>query len=174
MRHVMIDLETMGTTPNSAIVSIGAVIFDPRFNKVTKETFYKRLAWKTQGRYLCPDTKKWWSQQSPETKKGLRGKVQLEDALEALSDFLPQDCKVWGNGAGFDIVMLEDAYRECLIDIPWKFWNVLDCRTVKAIFESKRGGLNDNFTGVAHNALDDAIHQAKWVTMMWNKLGLKK
>lgn len=26
LRHVMIDLETMGTTPQSAIVSIGAIV----------------------------------------------------------------------------------------------------------------------------------------------------
>jgi len=68
----------------------------------------------------------------------------------------------------------EHAYRESLLDIPWRFWNVRDCRTIKDLFESKRGGLNDNFTGVAHNALDDAIHQAKWVTLMWSKLRLGK
>ena len=28
--HVMIDLETMGTTPASAIASIGAVVFEHR------------------------------------------------------------------------------------------------------------------------------------------------
>jgi len=39
--HVMIDLETMGLLPGSAIVSIGAVVFDPRLNRVSnKNTFY--------------------------------------------------------------------------------------------------------------------------------------
>ena len=30
LRHAMIDLETMATTQDAAIVSIGVVIFDPR------------------------------------------------------------------------------------------------------------------------------------------------
>lgn len=29
MKHVMLDLETMGNGPRAAIVSIGAVFFDP-------------------------------------------------------------------------------------------------------------------------------------------------
>lgn len=36
LRHVMIDLETMGTTPQSAIVSIGAIVFDPRYGRMSK------------------------------------------------------------------------------------------------------------------------------------------
>ena len=43
LRHVMIDLETMGKVPEMAIVSIGAVIFDPRYGEVSKETFYVEL-----------------------------------------------------------------------------------------------------------------------------------
>jgi len=43
--HVMIDLETMGITPDSAVVSIGAVVFDPRFNHVSSKTFYRELDW---------------------------------------------------------------------------------------------------------------------------------
>ena len=54
--HVMIDLETMGTTPESAIVSIGAVMFDPRTGKVgkaeTKYSFYAELDWDFQNRFI--------------------------------------------------------------------------------------------------------------------------
>ena len=57
------------------------------------------------------------------------------------------------------------------MEIPWKFWNVRDCRTVLDMYESKRGGFNKsgNRAG-AHNALQDAIYQAKYITMMWSKL----
>jgi len=170
LRHVMIDLETMGTTPSSAIVSIGAVVFDPRYGKVSEKTFYRELDWEDQRRAMCPDTLDWWGNQSEEAKSAMYGMDELEDSLNDLATWLPKDCKVWDNGATFDISMLEDAYRQYKIDIPWKFWNIRDCRTVLDMYESKRGGLGKKSGGIAHNALHDAIHQAQCITMMWQRL----
>lgn len=166
----MIDLETMGTTPQSAIVSIGAIVFDPRYGKVSKETFYRELDWKDQERHICPETTA-WKDQSAEAKAAHFGLDALDDVLKELAEWLPKDCKVWGNGATFDISMLEDAYRQYEIEIPWKFWNVRDCRTVLDMYESKRGGFDKtvNRKG-AHNALEDARFQAKYITMMWQRL----
>ncbi len=61
--------------------------------------------------------------------------------LQQLSDFLPKDVKVWGNGANFDIGILEHAYDQYQIEIPWEFWNVRDCRTIKDMYESQRADL---------------------------------
>jgi exodeoxyribonuclease VIII len=171
LRHVMIDLETMGTTPNSAIVSIGAVPFDPRQGKVSNQTFYRELDWEDQGRYICPKTTEWWKGQSDEAKAAHFGLDSLKNALNELAAWLPKDAKVWGNGATFDVSMLEDAYRQYYIEIPWKFWNVRDCRTVLDMYESVRGGFNKTVNGqVAHNALDDAKFQAQYIAMMWSRL----
>lgn len=170
LRHVMIDLETMGTTPDSAIVSIGAVVFDPRYGQVSKTTFYSELDWETQSRQICPDTSNWWTKQSPKAQAALDGLDDLADVLADFAKWLPADCKVWGNGATFDISMMEDAYRQLGIEIPWKFWNVRDCRTVLDMFESSRGGFNKAAGANAHNALHDAQYQAKHINMMWNEL----
>ena len=173
--HVMIDLETMGTRADSAIVSIGAVVFDPRLNKVgkrdTKMTFYTELDWEfDQDRHICPDTANWWSKQSVEARSALNGLDSLDTSLVELANWLPKDVKVWGNGAIFDIGMLENAYQQYGIPIPWKFWNVRDCRTVKDMYESARGGWDGKVGGVAHNALDDALHQAQYICKMWTSL----
>lgn len=171
LRHVMIDLETLGTTPNSAIVSIGAVVFDPRYGKVSKKTFYSELDWENQNRHICQKTREWWSKQSPEAQEALSGLDDLDTSLRELASWLPPDCRVWGNGSTFDISFLEDAYRQYGIEIPWKFWNIRDCRTVLDMYESSRGGFgkSTNRAG-AHNALQDAIYQARYITVMWNKL----
>lgn len=95
LRHVMIDLETMGKVPEMAIVSIGAVIFDPRYGKVSKETFYMELDWESQDRFICPETQEWWSKQSKEARSALDGLDELEESLIALAEWLPKDCKVW-------------------------------------------------------------------------------
>ena len=169
--HVMIDLETMGLLPGSAIVSIGAVVFDPRLNRVSnKNTFYMELDWESQERHQDPNTLHWWGSRSPIAKAALNGLEELTDTLTELAVWLPKDAKVWGNGATFDIGILENAYRQHGIDIPWKFWNVRDCRTVKDMYESSRGGFSKKSRGVLHHALDDAIFQAQYICDMWKAL----
>jgi len=95
--HVMIDLETMGITPDSAVVSIGAVVFDPRFNHVSSKTFYRELDWSDQRRFIDPETRKWWSTSTPLAQNALNGLEDLTDALTELAVWLPKDAKVWGN-----------------------------------------------------------------------------
>jgi len=172
LRHCMIDLETVGLTPDARIVSIGAVIFDPRYGRIDKKnTFYIELDHKAQtNRAMDKGTMEWWTKQSREAKKALKGTTLLEDALEELAFWLPEDVKVWGNGPTFDIVILEDAYHQCGIEIPWKFWNIRDCRTIKDLYESARGGWEKKSGGTLHNALDDAQYQAQYVIEMWRKI----
>ncbi len=173
LRHAMIDLETMGTKPDSAIVSIGVVIFDPRLNKIG-DKLYLELDWKNQDRVIDPGTKEWWKGNSKEAKKALHGTLSLEDALEEVAFFLPSDCKVWGNGATFDISMLENAYDQLDIEVPWKFWNIRDCRTINDLYEALRGGFNKATGGTLHNALDDAYYQVQYINMMWYKISNPK
>lgn len=166
----MLDLEFFAHVPNSKLVSIGAVIFDPRYGYIG-DKFYVELDHKAQkNRVSDPDTIAWWKKQSKEVKKALKGTTRLEDALEDLAFFLPDDCKVWGNGPIADIAKLEDAYTEYDIEIPWKFWNVRDVRTIKDLYESDRGGLEKAMKGTCHNALDDAYYQAQIVIKMWKAI----
>lgn len=172
-RHVMIDLETMGLTPDSAIVSIGAVLFDPRYGIDDFDDFYAELDWKGQKRTIDDGTYRWWhdpNKVSPAARKALKGSEELYDVLTELTLWLPQDAKVWGNGATFDITMLEDAYRQHGQEVPWKFWNIRDVRTIKDLYESARGGFDKKSGGTLHNALDDAKYQAQYVTMMWKSI----
>lgn len=169
----MIDLETMGTTSNCAIVSIGVVLFDPRKGVLKGGTFYSELDWKNQGRKIDKSCYyEFWKKQPKQVRKQLKGEENLEDALIRLSEFLPKGVKVWGNGPTFDISFLEHAYDSLLLDVPWKFWNIRDCRTILDMYKSKRGEIG--YYGFAdennHNALDDAINQARKVCEMWTEL----
>lgn len=42
MKHVMLDLETMGSGPRAAIVAIGACCFEPETGRIG-ETFYQAI-----------------------------------------------------------------------------------------------------------------------------------
>ena len=48
--HLMIDLETLATTPDAAVLTIGACKFDPR-GKDIHSTFYERIILETQEGY---------------------------------------------------------------------------------------------------------------------------
>ena len=164
---VMIDLETLGTTPDSAILAIGAVKFDPHTGE-QREQFYTVIEFEdADKRKISAATVKWWMQQDEDARMALvkpaSMAIDLETALVDFGNFLSPGDKVWGNGATFDISMLEHAYG---YEAPWKFWNVRDVRTVVDIASGLVDRNDTKFVGQAHNALDDAIHQAKYVSAM--------
>ena len=153
-------------------------MFDPNLSKLGRsslgETFYAELDWEWQDRSPCDSTIEWWSTQSQEARDALGGEDDLKEVLVGLASWIPSNAKVWGNGSTFDISMLEDAYRQHGLEIPWKFWNIRDCRTVVDMFETQRGGFGQNRKAASHNALEDAIAQAKYIMRMWRKLVFSK
>ena len=165
MNHLMIDIETCGTRPNCPVLSIGAVKFNMYTGEIGK-TFYAAIDPADAFNYGVPsgDTFKWWMEQSEAARSAaVGGRSKLPEALNSLTSFCSNwsDVEVFGNGPHFDMTILEYAYHRALgREAPWKFWNVRDCRTV-AMLAGKRAPKITG--GTYHNALDDAIHQAKWV-----------
>ncbi len=174
MNDIMIDLETLGNGSNSAVISIGAVLFDPYKNQVSAE-FECNIDVEDAMRYGQADgsTIAWWMNQSDEARSIFNDKhaMLLQDALIEFHDWLGANTSfhqraVWGNGASFDPVILQNAYKKTNLQLPWKYQNVKDVRTVVDIgrkvlsIDPKK---NKNSDRVPHNALDDARHQAQYV-----------
>jgi exodeoxyribonuclease VIII len=168
--HVMIDLETMGTRPNSPVVSIGAVAFQPWRQHKDGEVqlggivskFYEviDLAWSVRdGAVIEPETVIWWLGQGDKAREAItRRGIEPKVALQRFSDWLGpwEPMGVWGNGASFDNVMLTEAYRRAGIKAPWPFWQDRCYRTIKSLYPQ----VELVRMGEHHNALDDAISQA--------------
>lgn len=180
MKHLMLDLETLGTTPDSAIVAIGAVIFDP-FTKTFGPEFYQAVDLTSSSEFgrVDPETIKWWMKQTNEAKSVFTDKnaCSLEDALQSFSLFITShggnDVRIWGNGSGFDNVILAHAYRACKLALPWDFRFDRDVRTIVELGIETIGinpKTNQTARGVAHNALDDAKFQAKYVSDIYYAL----
>ena len=167
MVNVCIDIETLATTPDAVILSIGAVAFSTKDNSVDVENaYYSGAILPVQmARRVCPDTQKWWSTQNIEAyRAAFNGTVPLDTALKDLVKWGEKynNCYWWGNSPSFDMVILEDALRSYGMRIPWKFWNTRDLRTIKYL-ASRAGGKDypKPPQGEAHNALSDAINQAE-------------
>ncbi|EFA3721365.1 exonuclease [Escherichia coli] len=178
--HLMIDLETMGTNTNAPIVVIGAVFFDPQTGEIGPVFYIVISLTDAMNTGAVPDggTIKWWLKQSSEARAAiLTGQVKLKDSLSRFREFINEYSdekfvQVWGNGATFDNAILRTSYERLDIPCPWRYHNDRDVRTIvelgKTIDFDARTVIP--FEGVRHNALDDARHQAKYVSAIWQKL----
>lgn len=161
--HIMLDLETLGTTADSVILSIGAVKFNLT-GELDDACFYAVCSIGSQSRrHISGDTLGWWIGQSEEAQKVFTSpdKMPLEEALLMLKKWVDRDdYMLWSNGADFDIPMVNHALRLYDIEPLVKFYNHRCFRTLKNEYPSCP---KPPFIGAQHNALMDAIHQAQWV-----------
>lgn len=181
--HVMVDLETMGKKHNAPIVAIGAVVFDPATGSIG-ESFYKVVCLESSvnwGAVIDPSTVIWWLKQSSEARSAIVNDdaIPLQDALLQFREFVSDNvaggskkAQVWGNGASFDNSILRSSYDCIAEDYPWEYWNDRDVRTMVELgqaisFDPKT---TIPFEGSRHNALADAIHQARYVSAIWQRI----
>lgn len=171
-KDIMIDLETLGTVPGCAIVSIGAIGFD-EFG-VAERGFYRAIevgAWDEPGltaEGLLKDgghpqgTIEFWKRQSDEARAVFSdpGAVPLQRALSELARYISDhgSPRIWGNGADFDNPIIAVAAHKVGLDPKniWKPFNGRCYRTVKNQFKDVKLVRQ----GTYHNALDDARSQA--------------
>lgn len=172
----MIDLETLDTRPQCAVLSLGAVKFDPTNSSEPHSELYFKICVDDQhrlGRTTSDDTLEWWSKQDPKALEEAfdqTGSISVDDALRQLSKWIVGVDTIWGQGYGFDITILEDMYRSNNTPIPWQFWQVKDSRTLFGCCKTDpRKVLGQNNL---HNALADSYFQARGVQLAYKELGL--
>lgn len=172
-RHLMVDIETLGSRPGAAIASIGAVVFSPERVVAEFECTCQLEGQTEQGLKLDVSTIKWWMQQSDAARHAtfeVRG-PNLFTALTDLSAFATdhgvQD--YWSHGATFDLVLLNEA--SLILGAPQlvkDFRRARDTRTLYEITDVNPKTFMG--TGTAHNAVDDARAQALAVIESWRIL----
>lgn len=182
MRHYMLDLETMSTRPDGAIVAIGAVRFDAAD---LHEEFYINIDLQScldAGLKIDAGTVMWWLKQGDQARAALAQNPQhlnvallefskyLHDGLNPTKDLMA-NIRVWGNGSDFDNAMLANAYRASLLDQPWPFWGNRCFRTLKSEFDLVGAEMHTRI-GTHHQALDDAKHQARHLQAIVRKYNL--
>lgn len=179
MNHFMCDLETMSLADDGAIVSIGLVEFD--------ETSFGRNFYVNVDLQSCIDaglktsqsTIDWWAKQEQAAIDAWKvDAVPLLEALTRVNRYLElatgglSSVRLWGNGAGFDNVLLKKAYHVLEVDEPWKYYNNRCYRTMHNLFPLTEEETPPRF-GTYHNALDDAITQATRLQVICAKYGIK-
>lgn len=170
-KHIMIDIETMGTSCISAIASIGAVSFDMKGEIVSRYHMGVDLqSCVNAGLEIDASTVRWWLKQCKENQDrllALKTKTLKEALLGLFDSFAPlnnfKTC-VWSHGSNFDTVILENACKLVGVPVWWKYSNVRDTRTLFDVANYRyisKGG---------HDALDDAMNQANAVVDAYKQL----
>lgn len=178
MKHVMLDLETMGTEPGAPVVAIGACRFEMDDDSAITDCFHQAISLQScmdAGLSPSASTITWWLTNEEITPQARAifadGAMNLHPALGGFATWYYQDdCEIWGNSAAFDLGVLAAAYKAAGQRTPWGFWNERCYRTVKNL--PKAIDIKLERLGTHHNALDDAISQAHHLRAIWKTLGL--
>ena len=160
--HVVVDIETLGTIPGAPIVQIAAVAFALGASEDEWELFevkvdVRSLIYKDG---ISFDT----------LVDEVFGEAERLDTASALNSFhrwlgFTYTKTLWGNGAAFDNELLKAALLQyCCIREPWNFRIDRCFRTVKNLYKEQVP--EPHFIGTKHNALDDAMHQARWLNQI--------
>ena len=172
--HATIDLETIDTRPQSTVLSLGGVKFNPFDDSEPHSEMYFKIQIDDQdrlGRTASDDTIEWWTKQDPKIMEEAfdqEGAITVEEALSKINKFCVGVDILWGQGYGFDYTIMEDMYRSLGKPIPYNFWQVRDSRTLFSVCkEDPRKKIQNDL----HNALADAYYQSKAIQMAYKELG---
>ena len=171
---LMVDIETLGTKSYALILSVAIV----EFNMITGEigdNIYLKISindsllndFKIEG-----DTLIWWMNQDKDAKIVFDNKNSFKcvDALTHITKFIlnKEYLKIWGNSARFDLGLLQNYYNKFNMNIPWKYGNERDVRTLVDFYPDIKKELV--FDGIKHDALADCLHQIKYCSLIYNKI----
>jgi len=180
MIDIMIDLETAGLTPDGAILSIGAVKVGLD-QQTLGETFYMNVDMQScldKGMHAKGSVFEFWMRQPEEARARLFDPkpVHLHFMLTAFGSWVYRDTgkniRVWGNGVNFDIGILRSAYEYSNVKVPWHFREERDMRTLVMVGKGKGIPMPKvDREGPKHDALSDALYQARIIMHMWKHLG---
>ena len=167
MIRMHVDLETLGTQPNSLVLAIGlAAVCDERGLVDSTVIYPSRID--QQFRHISPDTVTWWMSQPQEAKDltfvEMDNQSSVHGALDRLRWFWKDTgCEeAWGNGPTMDIAILEDLAFDFSDSVPWTFRQVRCLRTLAMLAPE----VDRIRPVVAHSAQHDAIAQGLWAKGM--------
>ena len=174
----MLDLETLSTRYDAAVISVGVAIFND-------EKTIASAGWAIEPAsihgHIDPKTIFWWTQQGEAAREfSFTGKFTDATVAFELKTLLSQHNvdEVWSKDPHFDHVILESWWarvkaRAPVGDFPVHYRSPRAFRTLEA--EALRSGFDESewaqWNYVAHNPIDDAMTQARAVIKMRQLMG---
>jgi len=172
MADLMIDLEGLGTGPDTTILTIAAQSFDPLGHGYYDRFYYARIELESQtDRNVEQGTIDWWATQPLAAKDeafGEEGRIPLDQALDELGKLIWQSKRIWAQGPTYDMNILEHAYKSYGKALPWQFYAVRDSRTVFGLWPEMPK------PPTSHHALEDCRRQIDLLQLTLRHLNVKE
>ena len=174
--HVMLDIETLATTPDAVVMSVGVVKFDPHSG-----TPYSKTLWRPdidqqteRDRHVSESTLEWWSklpQHIQDDAFSEDGRIPVTEFMKELNRYCVGADKIWCQGPQFDMLILENLYIQWGHHFGWQFWQIMDCRTLFQLMPvDPRKAIQQDL----HSADADAYYQAIGVQQCYEHFGITK
>ena len=178
-RDVMIDLETLATSPDAVVLTIAGIRFSSSKNyesitdPFSMDYFYCRVDTESQiDRFIDNETLSWWAKQDQfvcEEAFSPIDRMSISDAMTAFNQWAAGADRYWANGAAFDFPILETCNRDLGLNSPWRYWQAMDARTVYKLVPNYSGP-----TQSKHHALYDCLNQIQKLNYCLDKLNISK
>ena len=176
---LMIDLETLSTSNNAAILTMAAIKFDPHadYRKVTvdqlppNQVFYKRIDLDSClkiGLVTNDETINWWGTQPKEAQEEAfseDNRMDISKAMRMLNSFAFGIKQPWSHGSCFDLMIIEEVCRRLELGVRWNYYNIRDTRTLFDLGVDPKMPKADK-----HHALHDAFRQVIGVQNVMREL----
>ena len=169
----MIDIETIDTGPESAVLSIAAMRWDANNKSAVRNSVEILIDVDdclARGCTYSEDTIKWWDQQAPEVhhKAFTQGpRLSLPAALDELRKYVAGTQRFWCQGLNFDQIILEQAYKRCGEPRPWSYWQWRDSRTLMKLVDDLPAK-----DSRAHDAIYDVSYQIDCMFHVFDRYGI--
>ena len=171
MADLMIDLEGLGTGPDTTILTIAAQSFDPLGSGYDNRFYYARIDLESQeGRSIQQGTIDWWATQPAAARDEAfneADRIPLDQALDELGKIIWQSKRIWAQGPTYDMNILEHAYKSFGKPLPWLFYVVRDSRTVFSLWPDLPK------PPTSHHALEDCRRQIDLLQLTLQHLNVK-
>jgi hypothetical protein len=164
----MIDVETLSTQPDAAILSVGVAIFDDTQVLEAESWAIADTYWHG---HIEAGTVKWWNRQNEAARSfsfnGTSMDVSVALALKVLLEkHNPQE--TYANDPDFDLIILKQWWSRCMSGtaFPIPYWTYRSYRTLSALTKEITGiDPKKEWAGsfIAHNPAEDAVAQARVV-----------
>ena len=128
--EVMLDLETLSTQPNAAILQIAAASFDEHGQVF--DTFNVHV--RRSSGHIDINTVLWWMSQpsAREQSEYCQQGVTLQKALECFTIWygVGEPVALWAHGATFDFPILASAFEREAVRVPYSYRDLMCTRPI--------------------------------------------
>lgn len=174
-KWMMLDTETLGRTPGSVVLSVGANVFSASTNYQDvmsgDKHFYEVInSFDSQnvGLKVEPETLRWWKKKEIWADLGMEvaeSKTTVKKMCQRFSEFINDHNpdKFWANSPVFDIEILSALFKKSSIEFPIQYRKEMDFRTIMELAYPDRNlrptrELSEWYP--EHHALGDSIEQS--------------